>query len=769
MDPETLPRPGAGKDSIHLESRPVYDSDQFPPAPSSASSFVAVDSGSTSFRHARLSTNHVPAWPSMQLTCGLPLGCIFQPFAEPEEQEESVPMGSSSSSDGPIRCCNCSAFVNAHFMWEDEGLKVQCNLCLKQREVPSDYYSPINGMGVRQDRFQRVELFKGSVDFVPPPDIVYSSTAPVTIFVIDCSHLAVSSGFLAATIRGLRLGRSHLPLETEIAFILFDESMHFVRFELSRNGSPSLVSVSDVDDPFIPDPSLCVSPHLLSDQLEMVFDLVLAFAKAANPNRAVTCANAALSIAADLAAERGGGSVVLFQASASKLGLGKCADTVPSSIVTLHASQEDFLEEMVKNCSENHVCVDFFAFAHSPVNLSVQAVATIVHKTGGEFHLVAVSDLIHTIGEWVKREKFFNCVLRIRASKGLAIESIDVARSTKSGVDSMALPRMSSQSVITTTFSVSETADQNTPSYLQLACLYTRSDGVRLIRVHNVTIRSTSNVTQVFKFADPETITLLIAKSAISTYMDRPEKFPIRETVMQNLVKMLHAYRVNCASNTASGQLILPDSLKNVPLMLSGMLKQVGIRDDKSTLDWDAKIFGFFKCLHATVKQSAFMFLSRIMCIHPLVSDAGRVQGGVVTFPPLVPASREKLAPSRIYLIDRGHVIIVYVGREVVPDAVETLLGAHVAQMHVERKKVAIFEIPASVSTRDEWPERVHVLLDAISRSRKNVRLKCLLGSSSIAETTISNLMIEDRIGAESGYVDWLCLIHRLIQEKIDY
>jgi protein transport protein SEC24 len=277
-------------------------------------------------------------------------------------------------------------------------------------------------------------------------------------------------------------------------------------------------------------------------------------------------------------------------------------------------------------------------------------------------------------------------------------------------------------------------------------------------------------VTQVFKFADPETVALVMAKTAISAFIERPEKCPIRETVMQQLVKLLHAYRVNCAANTASGQLILPDSLKTVPLALSGMLKQVGVREEKGITDWDARAVGFYITLHATVRQSAFLFLTRIMCLHPLVDGAGEMEGENVVLPPLVAASREQIAPARIYLLDRDDVLLIYVGREVRPEFVEQLLGSQVAQLHVERRKVGAFEVPFpddSQPSGNQWTQRVGLILNAIARSRKSVRLKCLLAYS--AESKIGNLMVEDRIGAESGYVDWLCLIHRHIQEKIDY
>jgi hypothetical protein len=54
-------------------------------------------------------------------------------------------------------------------------------------------------------------------------------------------------------------------------------------------------------------------------------------------------------------------------------------------------------------------------------------------------------------------------------------------------------------------------------------------------------------------------------------------------------------------------------------------------------------------------------------------------------------------------------------------------------------------------------------------RNHRDVRLKCAFAASTAGEAKISNLLIEDRLGSEPGYVDWLCSLHRLIQEKIEY
>ena len=726
----------------------VFDLSESNDLPSASSCFATRDSGVASIRFARPSTTYIPAWPSLQFTCALPLGIVFQPFAEPENSQGIVPIVNSTCSEGPFRCVDCQGFVNPHFSWEEEGLKVRCNLCSRIRDVPSDYFSVINGFGARYDRCLRSELHLGSVDFLPPGDIVYTSGAPITIFLVDISYLSSSSGFLDTILDVLSVHVADLPLESEVSFILFDDCIHFVKFELSRNGSPSLISVSDTDDPFVPDPCLPVSPHLLLDQIHSLIGIIKSLSLRANPNRAASCANAALSVAVDLIIqtnEAGGGSVALFQASSSKMGLGR-VDKPNNSI-------NEFASEARRRCLEGNVCVDLFACSDSVVALGLETVSSLVHDLGGEQWLVNGSDLRAKLTSYIQKPKYYNCVMRVRASKAIAIESIDFGK--RKGTDSISFPRLTSDSTIGTSFSVIETANHNDPLHVQLACLFTRADGTRLIRVHNVVLRPTPQAVKVFKHCDLDTVGFFIAKQAIVEHQDRPTKCSIKDSALRQIVAILHAYRVHCAVSSGSGQLILPDSLKALPLYVSGFLKQSGVRSRESHTSAirDTDIVGFRQILRWTVRKAAFSCLVRMMQVYPCPSME------------LVPASRNKLYMNRIYLFDMDEVILFYVGKEVDPFVIQKLFGESVVVRLTDARRSPIMDVEPLVDGNEELANLLH----AICYGRKNVRWKCILGSSSVGETKISNLLMEDRIGNESGYVDWLCVIHRLIQEKIEY
>lgn len=53
----------------------------------------------------------------------------------------------------------------------------------------------------------------------------------------------------------------------------------------------------------------------------------------------------------------------------------------------------------------------------------------------------------------------------------------------------------------------------------------------------------------------------------------------LRDSFTQACINILHVYRKTCAANTSSGQLILPESLKLMPLFVLGSMKSRLMRD----------------------------------------------------------------------------------------------------------------------------------------------------------------------------------------------
>mmetsp|Transcript_19882 Transcript_19882/g.9252 ORF Transcript_19882/g.9252 Transcript_19882/m.9252 type:complete len:101 (-) Transcript_19882:564-866(-) len=79
-------------------------------------------------------------------------------------------------------------------------------------------------------------------------------------------------------------------------------------------------------------------------------------------------------------------------------------------------------------------------------------------------------------------------------------------------------------------------------------------------------------MSEIFKYADVETTFNAMLRKYAPLYKQLSLR-QIRDKWHQDVVAILAAYRVHCASNTSTAQLVLPEPLKTLPLYVIAVLK----------------------------------------------------------------------------------------------------------------------------------------------------------------------------------------------------
>lgn len=120
----------------------------------------------------------------------------------------------------------------------------------------------------------------------------------------------------------------------------------------------------------------------------------------------------------------------------------------------------------------------------------------------------------------------------------------------------------------------------------QCAVLYTSISGQRRLRILNLCLMVSSDYNQLFRVADPDTLTTYLLKTgpfspffvfkkmvlAVQLNRDKGNK-EVRDILSQKTAQILANYREKCSEGAPLGQLILPETLKLLPLFVNSILK----------------------------------------------------------------------------------------------------------------------------------------------------------------------------------------------------
>ncbi|KMU76310.1 hypothetical protein CISG_01044 [Coccidioides immitis RMSCC 3703] len=176
------------------------------------------------------------------------------------------------------RCRRCRSYINPFVTFLDHGHRWRCNMCNLTNDVPQGFDWDATAQQAL-DRWQRPELNHAVVEFVAPQEYMVRPPQPlVYLFLIDVSYSSVTTGLLATAARCIKESLDRIPntdRRTRLGFIAVDSSLHY--FTIPRDGSessdPSMLVVSDLDEPFLPIPGdLLVTLTECRENIEIFLD-----------------------------------------------------------------------------------------------------------------------------------------------------------------------------------------------------------------------------------------------------------------------------------------------------------------------------------------------------------------------------------------------------------------------------------------------------------------------------------------------------------------
>ncbi|PRQ41322.1 putative von Willebrand factor, type A, Zinc finger, Sec23/Sec24-type, sec23/Sec24, trunk [Rosa chinensis] len=760
IDPSQIPRPIPDSSVVLHETR---QGNQANPPPPATSDYIVRDTGNCSPRNMRCTINQIPCTADLLTTSGMQLALLVQPLALPHPSEEPIQVMDLGES-GPVRCSRCKGYINPFMKFIDQGRQFICNLCGFTDETPRDYHCNLGPDGRRRDADDRPELCRGMVEIVAPKEyMVRDPMLAMYFFLIDVSMNAIQTGATAAACTAISQVISDLPEgpRTKVGIATFDCTIHFYNLKRALQ-QPLMLIVPDIQDVYTPlETDVIVQLSECRQHLELLLESIPSMFE---NNKTADSAFGAAVKAAFLAMKSNGGKLLVFQSVLPSVGTGALSAREAEGRTNTSAGEKEAhkllqpadktLESMAMEVAEYQVCVDIFITTQTYMDIA--SISVIPRTTGGQIYYYypfsAVTDTakIYNDLKWnITRPQGFEAVMRVRCSQGLQVNEYrgNFCKRIPTDVD---LPGIDSDKTIMVTLKHDDKLQDGSECVFQCALLYTTVSGQRRIRVLTLALPCTSMLNNLFRTADLDTQFACILKQGANEIPSSP-LLQVRERLTDRCISILCSYRKFCATVTSSGQLILPETLKLLPLYILALTKSTGLRSSGKI---DERSFWINYVSSVSTALAVALVYPRMLAIHNL-----NCKDDASLCPSAIPLSSEHISDEGIYLLENGEDCLIYVGSSVDPDILNKLFGIP-----------SVDEIPTQFVLQqydNPFSKKLNDLINEIRRQRCSyLRLKlCKKGDPS--GMLFFSYIVEDKSSIGLSYVEFLIHIHRQIQMKM--
>ncbi|XP_044033801.1 protein transport protein Sec24C isoform X1 [Siniperca chuatsi] len=770
IDPDAIPSPiQVIEDDKAKSTEPFTTGVRGQAPPLVTTDFQVKDQGNASPRFVRCTAYNMPCTADMAKQSQVPLAAVIKPLAT-LPPDETPPYLVDHGEGGPIRCNRCKAYMCPYMQFIEGGRRFQCGFCSCVTEVPPNYFQHLDHTGKRVDCYDRPELSLGSYEFMATVDYCKNNKLPqppAFIFLIDVSYNAVKSGMVNIVCQELKTLVDYLPRENpeidsvvRVGFVTYNKVLHFYNVKSSL-AQPQMLVVSDVSDMFVPlldgflvnvNESRLVIESLL-DQIPEMFADTRETETVFGP---VIQAGLEALKAADCA-----GKLFVFHTSLPIAEApGKLKNREDKKLIgtdkekSLFQPQVGFYNTLAKECVAQGCCVDLFLFPNQYVDVATLGVVPV--STGGSIYkytyFQAQSDrerFLNDLRRDIQKLVGFDAVMRVRTSTG--IRATDFFGSFfMSNTTDVELAGLDCDKAIMVEFKHDDKLSEETGALMQCAVLYTSCSGQRRLRVHNMAVNCCSQLADLYRNCETDTIINFFSKYAFRGILNNPTK-AVRDTLINQCAQILACYRKNCASPSSAGQLILPECMKLLPVYLNCVLKSdVLLPGADVSLDDRAYLRQLISCMD--VAESHVFFYPRLLPLTKLESGS---------LPLAVRDSEERLSKGGVYLLETGIHLFLWVGASVQQELLLNIFGtSSFSQIDPSMTNLPVLDNPFS--------QRLREIIDSFRAQRSRYMKLMVVKQEDRTELVFRHFLVEDKSASGgASYVDFLCHMHKEIRQLL--
>lgn len=772
LDPDQLPSPIQVMQDDKQNRSGIFCTNQkglMPPLVTT--NFITQDQGNCSPRFVRSTMYNVPVTVDMMKQTCVPFALVISPLARLVEGEQPPPIVNMGEI-GPVRCVRCKAYMSPYMQFIDGGRRFHCLFCKATTEVPGEYFQHLDHTGQRVDRFERPELLLGTYEFVATKDYCRNNQYPLPpamIFVIDVSYNNIKSGLVHLLCAKMKEIIRNLPKDSgaeqsnmKVGFITYSTSVHFYNIK-SCLAAPQMMVVGDVNEMFMPllDGFLC-DPV----ESETVIDLLMSEIPRQFGDTRETETILYPAIQAGLEALKASGCAGKLLVFHSSLPIaeapGKLKNRDDRKLLntekekTVLAPQNNSYNTLGQDCVQAGCCVDLFIFNNSYVDIAT--IGQVSRLTGGEVfkYTYFQADIdgdrfIADLKRNVSREIAFDAVMRIRTSTGVRATDF-YGHFFMSNTTDMELAAIDSDKAVAVEVKHDDKLTEEDGVYLQVALLYTSCSGQRRLRIFNLSLKTCSQMADLYRNCDLDTIVNFFAKQGMFKLIEATPK-QVKDNLVTRCATILACYRKNCASPSSVGQLILPECMKLLPLYVNTLMKSDAFSGG-SDMTCDDRSFAMHWVMIMDVNSSVVYFYPRLVALHTIDLEA-------VETPSPMRCTYEKLLDDGVYLLDNGIHMFIWLGLNASSEFISQVFGVPTAaQVDTDKTFLPLLDNPLSLKIRN--------LMEDIREERRRSMRLTLVRQRDKMEMVFKHFLMEDRgLDGSPSYVDFLCHMHKEIRNLL--
>ncbi|XP_069836707.1 protein transport protein Sec24C isoform X4 [Dendropsophus ebraccatus] len=773
IDPDAIPSPiqVIEDDRANRSSEPFITGLRGQVPPLVTTNFLVKDQGNASPRYIRCTSYNFPATSDMAKQSQVPLAAVIKPLAT-LPSDESPPCVVDHGETGPIRCNRCKAYMCPYMQFIEGGRRFQCCFCSCVTEVPPHYFQHLDHTGKRVDCYDRPELSMGSYEFTATVDYCKNNkfpNPPAFIFMIDVSYNAVKSGLVALICEELKQLIDYLPREgnmeesvIRVGFVTYNKVLHFYNVKSSL-AQPQMMVVSDVADMFVPllDGFLVnvnESRTVITSLLDQIPELFADTRETETVFAPVVQAGLEALKAADCA-----GKLFIFHTTLPIAEApGKLKNRDDKKLLntdkekTLFQPQTTFYNNLAKDCVAQGCCVDLFLFPNQ--YLDVATLSVVPYQTGGSIYKYTFFQMetdkerfLNDLRRDVQKDIGFDAVMRVRTSTGVRATDFFGAFYMSNTTD-VELAGLDCDKTITVEFKHDDKLNEDIGALLQCAVLYTSIGGQRRLRVHNMALNCCTQLADLYRNCETDTLINYFAKFAYRGVLNNPTK-TVRDSLISQCAQILACYRKNCASPSSAGQLILPECMKLLPVYLNCILKSDVLQPGPEvTIDDRAYIRQFVSSMDVADTNVFF---------YPRLLPFSKVDPASDSLPVAIRTSEERLSKGDIYILENGLNLFIWVGANVQQALIQNLFGvSSFSQIDCNLSALPVLDNPVS--------NKMHAIITMFRAQRPRYMKLLVVKQDDKLEMFFKHLLVEDKnLNGGASYVDFLCHMHKEIRQLL--